>query len=317
MRKGLSRIVIFLWSIIFLMIVGIIGFYFQDEIRGLTKRSNPPTPTSTTTLLTETPSPIPPTLPATVPPPTASPSPIPSTPTPSAPQPQIIGHTIGGRPLEVYQFGNGQIEKMIVAGIHGGYEWNTIELADELIQYLESHQEIIPPDQTLYILRAFNPDGYDRSSGFGGRANDNNVDLNRNFPSNWKSEWPRVGCWDYIPITAGLSVASEPETQALMAFVEAHDLLAFISYHSAALGIFPGGQPPDAGSISLAETIASVSAYPYPPIEAGCMYTGQLVDWISDQGIAGVDIELTNHQDSDFEINLGILSVFLDWSHPE
>ena len=47
------------------------------------------------------------------------------------------------------------------------------------------------------------------------------------------------------------------------------------------------------------------------------MYTGQLVDWISDQGIAGVDIELTNHQDSDFEINLGILSVFLDWSYPE
>jgi hypothetical protein len=42
-----------------------------------------------------------------------------------------------------------------------------------------------------------------------------------------------------------------------------------------------------------------------------------LVDWISDQGIAGVDIELTNHQDTDFEINLAILSVFLDWDFPE
>lgn len=317
MRRGLSSIVIFLWSIIILMIVGITAFYFQDEIRELAKRNNPPAPTFTTALLTETPTPIPPTQTATVPPPTASPSPIPPTPTPSAPQPQIIGHTVAGRPLEVYQFGNGPIEKMIVAGIHGGYEWNTIVLADELIQYLESHQEIIPPDQTLYILRAFNPDGFDRSRGFGGRANENNVDLNRNFPSNWKFEWPRAGCWDYIPITGGLSVASEPETQALMAFIEAHDLQAFISYHSAALGIFPGGQPPDAGSLSLAETIAAVSAYPYPPIEAGCMYTGQLVDWISDQGIAGVDIELTNHQDSDFEINLGILSVFLDWTYPE
>jgi len=219
--------------------------------------------------------------------------------------------------LEVYQFGNGPIEKMIVAGIHGGYEYNTIILAGELIQYLESHQEIIPPDHTLYILRAFNPDGFERSRGFGGRANENNVDLNRNFPSNWKIEWPRPGCWDYIPITGGVSAASEPETQSLMAFVEAHDLQAFISYHSAALGIFPGGQPPDAGSLSLAESLAGVSAYPYPPIDAGCVYTGQLVDWISDQGIAGVDIELTNHQDSDFEINLGILSIFLDWSHPE
>ena len=102
-----------------------------------------------------------------------------------------------------------------------------------------------------------------------------------------------------------------------MAFVKAHNLQAFISYHSAALGIFPGGQPPDAGSLSLAEALAGVSAYPYPPIDAGCVFTGQMVDWISEQGIAGVDIELTNHQDSDFEINLGILSVFLDWVHPE
>ena len=206
---------------------------------------------------------------------------------------------------------------MIIAGIHGGYEWNTIILADELILYLETHPGVIPADHTLYVLRAFNPDGYQRSRGFGGRANENNVDLNRNFPSNWKAEWPRAGCWDYIPITGGTSAASEPETQALMAFVEDHDLKAFISYHSAALGIFPGGQPPDEGSLSLAKSMAQVSDYPYPPIDAGCMFTGQLVDWVSDQGIPAVDIELTNHQDSDFEINLGILSVFLDWSFSE
>ena len=317
MRKGLSRNVIFLWSIIILVIVGMTAFYFQDEIRELANYNNTPTPITTTSLPTATFTSVPPTSTATILPPTASPSPIPSTATPVTPQPQIIGYSVAGRPLEVYQFGNGPIEKMIVAGIHGGYEYNTIVLAGELIQYLESHQEIVPPDHTLYILKAFNPDGFERSKGFGGRANENNVDLNRNFPSNWKIEWPRPGCWDYIPITGGISAASEPETQALMAFVEAHDLQAFISYHSAALGIFPGGQPPDAGSLSLAETLAAVSAYPYPPIEAGCMYTGQLVDWISDQGIAGVDIELTNHQNSDFEINLGILSVFLDWVHPE
>jgi murein tripeptide amidase MpaA len=232
-------------------------------------------------------------------------------------EPIIIGHSVTGKPLEVYQFGNGPIEKMIVAGIHGGYEWNTIALADELIEYLETHPEVIPPDHTLYLLRAFNPDGYDRSRGFGGRANDNNVDLNRNFPSDWQQEWPRAGCWDYIPIEGGSSSASEPETQALMEFIDTHNIQAFISYHSAALGIFPGGQPADPGSISLAETIASVSDYPYPPIDAGCVFTGQLVDWVSDQGIPGVDIELTNHQETDFEINLAILSVFLDWKQSQ
>jgi predicted deacylase len=318
MRKDVPRIIILLFSILILMIAGLGSLYLQGRLEYIPVLKNfstsSPTPTGTTT---STPTALPPTPSATNPPPTASPSPIPPSATPPLPQPQIIGHSIEGRPLEVFQFGNGPVEKMIVAGIHGGYEWNTIVLADELIQYLKSHQEIISPDQTLYILRAFNPDGYNRSRGFGGRANDNNVDLNRNFPSNWKSEWPRPGCWDYIPITGGTSAASEPETQALMAFIEDHDLTAFISYHSAALGIFPGGQPPDKGSISLAETIAQVSAYPYPPIDAGCMFTGQLVDWVSDQGIPAIDIELTNHQDSDFEINLGILSVFLDWSFPE
>ena len=209
------------------------------------------------------------------------------------------------------------MEKLIVAGIHGGYEWNTIELADELIDFLNNFPEVVPPDQTLYILRALNPDGLARSSGFGGRANENNVDINRNFPSNWQAEWPRAGCWDYIPITGGKAAASEPETRALMAFIQAHDFQALISYHSAALGIFPGGQPPDAGSLSLAEAVAAVSDYPYPPIDAGCVYTGQFVDWASDHGIPAVDIELTNHQDSDFEENLKILRVFLDWSYSE
>jgi predicted deacylase len=206
---------------------------------------------------------------------------------------------------------------MIVAGIHGGYEYNTIILADELIEYLGNHPGVIPSDHTLFILRAFNPDGFARSRGFGGRANDNNVDLNRNFPSKWQPDWPRAGCWDYIPITGGTAAASEPETQALIKFITSHDLSALISYHSAALGIFPGGQPVDPASVSLAEAIAAVSDYPYPPIEAGCVYTGQFVDWSVDQGIPAVDIELTNHQDSDFAINLRILSVFLDWFAPE
>lgn len=313
-RKGLSRIVLFLW-IAAILAVGVIAILVINtsgvDTRPITSEL---TITPTLTLqppLTAT------SIPLTITPLPSIPTTIPASPTPEIPQPEVIGISVAGRPLQVYKFGNGPIEKMIIAGIHGGYEWNTIVLADELIEYLENHPEIVPPEQTLYLLRAFNPDGYARSTGFGGRANDNNVDLNRNFPSYWQAEWPRAGCWDYIPITGGTAPASEPETRALMAFVKAHEIQAFISYHSAALGIFPGGQPPDPGSLSLAESIAAVSDYPYPPIEAGCAYTGQLVDWLSDQGIPAIDIELTNHKDSDFAKNLAILSVFLDWSYSE
>lgn len=309
MRKGLARAIWLLWVTGFLGVIGVSTLLVQNsrllslEVIPAASATFNPSPTQTLS-----PSPIP-ASPTAIPPTPTQPSP-----TPLTPQPQIIGYSIGGRSLEVFQFGQGSIEKMIIAGIHGGYEWNTVALADELLVYLETHPEIIPENQTLYFLRVFNPDGLARSRGFGGRANDNNVDLNRNFPFLWQSEWARPGCWDYIPITSGSGPASEPETLALMAFVQSHDISAFISYHSAALGIFPGGQPPDPGSLSLAEALAAVSDYPYPPIEAGCEYTGQLVDWISDQGIAGVDVELTNHQDTDFELNLAILSVFLDWS---
>jgi predicted deacylase len=88
---------------------------------------------------------------------------------------------------------------------------------------------------------------------------------------------------------------------------------ALINYHSAALGIFPGGQPPDPASLSLAETIAAVSDYPYPPVETGCQYTGQLIDWASLNGIAAVDIELSTHSSTDLRQNLRILTAFLNW----
>ncbi len=313
-RKSLSRIVLLLWITVIITAGGMTLFTLTKT--NLLSKEIPPTLSNTpslTPLPSVTVTPFPPTITPLPPIPTLI---LPSS-TPEIQQLQVIGSSVAGRPLEVYQFGIGPVEKLIVAGIHGGYEWNTIELADELIDYLNNHPEIVPPDQTLYILRALNPDGLARSKGFGGRANENNVDINRNFPSDWQAEWPRAGCWDYIPITGGKAAASEPETRALMAFIQAHDIQALISYHSAALGIFPGGQPPDPGSLSLAEALAAVSDYPYPPINAGCVYTGQFVDWASDQGIPAVDIELTNHQDSDFGINLGILSVFLDWSYSE
>ena len=236
-----------------------------------------------------------------------------ATPTSYDLSPIIIGYSVAGRPLEVYRFGSGANKRMIVAGIHGGYEWNTIALADQLITILPGRPDLIPSDVTLFILRSLNPDGDARSHGIYGRANENGVDLNRNWPSLWQAEWPRNGCWNMLPITAGTSPASEPQTLALMRFLLSQHIEALINYHSAGLGIFPGGQPPDASSISLAEAVAAVSDYPYPPVDTNCQYTGQLIDWASMNGIAAVDIELSTHTFTDLRQNLEILSVFLNW----
>ncbi|MEW5941594.1 MAG: M14 family metallopeptidase [Chloroflexota bacterium] len=226
----------------------------------------------------------------------------------------IIGFSVQARPIEVYTFGQGEKQRMIVAGIHGGYEWNTIALADLLITYLDAHPEAVPSDITLYVLRNLNPDG--DATGHKtkeGRSNANGVDLNRNFPTNWAAEWNRDGCWNDTPTTGGTGPGSEPETKALMRFLAAHRIDALISYHSAALGIFPGGEPWDADSKRLAQAIANVSDYPYPPIDTGCVYTGTLADYAVALGAAAVDMELTNHYDTDYEINLRVLKTFLNW----
>jgi hypothetical protein len=215
--------------------------------------------------------------------------------------------------LEVFRFGYGPIRRLIVAGIHGGYEWNTIELAYELMDYLSSHPELVPRRISLFVLPALNPDGEARSHGRPGRANENGVDLNRNWPTGWQAEWPKEGCWNYLPINGGAAPASEPEVEALLSFILEKRLDSIISYHSAALGIFPGGQPPLADSIRLAEVVSDVTPYPYPPIDSGCLFTGQFADWAADQGIAAIDLELETHQNTDLAINLQVLEAFLNW----
>jgi predicted deacylase len=227
--------------------------------------------------------------------------------------PLVIGQSVEGRPLEVYRFGTGPRRRLLIAGIHGGYEWNTTALADEIIAHLSAQPDEVPAPVTLYVLRALNPDGAARGRGEDGRYNAHRVDLNRNFPVNWKYDFQRTGCRDQSPGDAGPRAASEPETRALMQFVLANPPEALISYHSAALGIFAGGQPPAEASLRLAETVDAASSYAYPPVATGCEYTGQLIDWAAAQGIAAIDLELHTHGSAEFADNRPVLAALLAW----
>ena len=227
---------------------------------------------------------------------------------------ETIGYSIEGKPLNVYTFGTGEQERMIVAGIHGGDEWNTMTLANQLIKHLNQNPVEIPDNVTLYILPNLNPDGEARAHNKYGRLNHNGVDLNRNFPVNWLKDWDRAGCWNSLPTAGGTEPGSEAETQALIDFLGSHHIQALISYHSAALGIFPGGFPRDEDSARLAQSIADVTSYPFPPIDTGCTYSGTLADYAVSIEIAAVDLELTNHVDTDFDQNLQVLNVLLNFA---
>jgi hypothetical protein len=246
------------------------------------------------------------------------------TPTPAitttAPPPEgevfSIGKSIEGKSLDMYRFGNGPTVRVIIGAIHGGYESNTSTLVYLLRDDLKSGLITVPEDITLYLLPVFNPDGfYDALNQPEGRSNARGVDLNRNWDVYWKADWNRTGCFSYLRLTAGDAPFSEPEVQALRDFLLDNHVDALISYHSAMSAIFAGGRPePDAASDSLARSLSVVSFYMYPPVnDPGCEYTGQLIDWASANGIAAVDVELTDHQSNDILINRKVLQAFLDW----
>jgi hypothetical protein len=225
----------------------------------------------------------------------------------------VIGRSAENRPIEVHRFGSGQKERLMIFGIHGGDEGNTIALADELIAHLRRNRRIVPPGYTLYILRSLNPDGEALGNVTEGRLNGNGVDLNRNFDVGWKADWRSNGC-SSLPGTGGSGPGSEPETQALKDFLGSRNVEALISYHSAYLGVFPSGDPPHPESARLAQAIHDISNYPYPPVRNGCEYTGTLVDWAASNGVlAAVDLELNSGVDTEFETNLGVLSLLLSF----
>jgi murein peptide amidase A len=242
-----------------------------------------------------------------------------STPTPfvfaEGPAPGVIGYSVEGRPIDLYTFGQGELHYLIVAGIHGGYEGNTVDLANQLLVYISAHPEAVPSGDTLYVIPDMNPDAVARGRNAGARVNANGVDLNRNFPThNWVPDWDHGNCWNERPTTGGVAGGSEPETRAVASFILSHRIQALISYHSAALGVFPGGNPWQPSSEKLAALLGDVTGYAYPPIDIGCTYTGTLADWAVENGVgAAVDMELSTHRDTDFSRNLRALQVLLDF----
>lgn len=133
-----------------------------------------------------------------------------------------IGDTVLGHPISVWSFGGKDPTRdiLILGGVHGN-ECEGVELARNSLQFLKSISKDIIPN--VHVIPILNIDGYF----LGLRSNANDVDLNRNVPTNnWKAEFenPR-----YKP---GVEAASEPETKALMSFVKTLNLELIISLHS-------------------------------------------------------------------------------------
>ncbi len=243
-------------------------------------------------------------------------------PPPDGSRAEVIGRSVEGREIKSYRIGTGPKAVILFGGIHGGYEWNTVTLSEQLLEYFRASPNTVPDDVSLYILPNTNPDGVKKvtdgaaldevdltdANTTPGRFNANGVDLNRNFDHNWEP----TARWFDIEVDAGTEPFSEPETRALRDFILRHDPELVIAYHSAANGIYPGGH---FDGYDLAREPGNVyseaSGYPMPygPI-IGYPVTGDASNYLATEDIPAITVELATHEDPEFQQNLaGVLAV--------
>ena len=242
---------------------------------------------------------------------------------------EIIGKSVEGRNIEAYTFGKGEIKILFIGGIHGGYEWNTVLLANNMVNYFKSNtEELIPENLSVLIVPSLNPDGIykvvqkegeftaqDVPTGKGvtdsGRFNANNVDLNRNFACRWKSE----GTWRGQITNAGTSEFSEPEAIAIRDFILKEKPAAVVSWHSQANTVYPGecGNGINSETLEIMNLYATAANYLTSTTFSAYEVTGDLGDWLSTIGIPGLTVELETHENIDWERNLAGVKSLLNY----
>ncbi len=232
---------------------------------------------------------------------------------------KIIGTSVEGRKIESYTFGAGDTHLVFVGGIHGGYEWNSVLLSYQFIDYLDRNPEVIPDNLTVTVIASANPDGVykvvgkegrfvvadastDKEILASGRFNARAVDLNRNFDCKWKPK----SMWQSKTVSAGSVPFSEPETQAIRNFVLENKPNAVIFWHSQANAVYAS----ECEKGILPETLDIMNAYSkasgYQSVKSFDSYeiTGDAEGWLASIKIPAITVELKTHEAIEWERNL-------------
>lgn len=239
---------------------------------------------------------------------------------------EVIGKSVEGRDILAYNFGTGTTKLLFVGGIHGGYEWNTVQVAYELMDYLKATPSAIPANVRVTVIPVVNPDGLNKVVGtagrftsadvsssqqvaVSGRFNANNVDLNRNFDCGWQA----TGTWQNKSVSGGTSAFSEPESKAVRDYVTTLDPNAVVVWYSAAGGVYASSCNGPVSTETRAMTNAYATASGYPAHESFDFYetTGDMVNWLAKDNVPAISVLLTNHTDTEWTKNkAGIEALF-------
>jgi predicted deacylase len=229
-----------------------------------------------------------------------------------------IGKSVQGRDIEAYTFGTGEKRLVFVGGIHGGYEWNSVLLAYQFIDYLKENPHFIPDNLTVTVVPSANPDGVfkvigkegkftlaDVPSGTDqslGRFNANGVDLNRNFDCKWQPK----STWKSKTVSAGAQAFSEPEAKAIQKVVSDSKPDAVVFWHSQSNAVYAS----ECEQGILPETLVIMDAYAkaagYPAVKSFDSYavTGDAEGWLASINIPAITVELKTHETIEWDKNL-------------
>ena len=173
-----------------------------------------------------------------------------------------FGTSVSNIPLIAHHFGSEGPKILILGGVHGDEVEGVVCAQALLSEFIED----FPYKLQLTLVPMFNVDGVLHQS----RKNKNGVDLNRNLPTNdWTND---VAEERYYP---GTAANSEPENQALTAWLEENNPKLIISLHSWKPLLNTNGDcHPEADIISEMTGLEIKESIGYPT--PGCLgtYTG-------------------------------------------
>jgi protein MpaA len=174
---------------------------------------------------------------------------------------QQFGTSVQARPIRVAKRcgADARVDVLVVGVIHGN-EAAGLPVVSRLARTAP------PRGLCLWLLASLNPDG----QRLGTRQNARGVDLNRNFPFDWRGGGSAFDT--YYP---GRARASEPETRAALAMIRAIHPDVTVWYHQ---HMNLTVRPPLPWRQALASRYASVSGVPMRTYPGGRLY-GTASSW--------------------------------------
>ncbi|PUA79432.1 M14 family zinc carboxypeptidase [Nocardioides currus] len=171
---------------------------------------------------------------------------------------RVIGTSAAGRPIRAWRLGEpGKRRVVLISTMHGNEPHTR-----QILTSLRDGRPIRGID--LWVVPTYNPDGLARHT----RRNARGVDLNRNYPHDWVD---LDGSYE-----SGRRPASEPETRAMMRFLERVDPVRLISFHQPLDGVDTDTKDP-----RFARRLARALRLPQTRLDCGGLCHGTMTGWFN------------------------------------